>query len=413
MKFRKIVPITVGSLVFLLTGAVIASTLYLGSLFSLIDRTEITGNPNIAESDLLAGETRLPDGIDPGKLAGLTEIGGESQPLAGNGTATGTASETQPAATAEMTTATTDDAATGTATGTAVEATTGTAAGTAAGTTAGTETGTAESSGDAAAPTTVPAVTTSPTLPDGLQSNPDVINILLVGVDTRGTGFTGRSDAMIILSVNKRTQKIHLASLARNMIVAIRDHGNTLLDFAYSWGGMPLLLETIQANFRLKLDNYLVINFGGFTKAIDYCGGVDISLTTAEVNYMYLAFPDGSFKVGANRLNGAEALVYARIRWIDSDYSRTARQRKVISSLINRLKTRSPAQIDALMRKVLPLMRTNLSNAALIELAISALQFRSWPISQLMLPVSTANTTITGANAEKNIAALMNFLFVD
>jgi len=251
-----------------------------------------------------------------------------------------------------------------------------------------------------------------------IRNDPDVYNILLVGVDTRAEGFGGRSDSMIILSINKRTQKIHMVSLARNLLVRIEGHDDSMLNYAYSWGGINLLIQTINQNFRLDLHDYLVINFSGFKKAIDYCGGVDIRLTTAEVEYMYLAFPEGEFKVGTNHLNGDQALVYARIRWIDSDYSRMGRQRKVLDNLIYKLKRKTPAQINSLMTKVLPLMRTNLTRTTAIELAVGALQFKNYPVTQLMLPISGTRTTVVVRGTQmasfdgiKNVAALHQFLY--
>lgn len=382
MKMRRPFLITIFVLAATVLVAAIAAGAYLTSIFNLLDRTEITGDPNIAESDLLDAENATPIAIANATDATSDTAENESA----DGSQTSVETSEQPAAETTSTTAAT----------TATTATTATAQ-------------TTTSTGQ----TTQPATPTASAPQSALLNSQDVFNILLVGADTRGSGFEGRSDSMIILSINRRTQKIHMVSLARNLVVGIQGHGNTLLDFAYSWGGMPLMLQTINNNFHLKLENYLVINFSGFKKAIDYCGGIDIALTSAEVHYMYLAFPNGAFKVGANHLNGEQTLVYARMREIDSDYSRTARQRKVINNLIAKLKVKSPVEIDALMRKVLPLMRTNLSNASLLELSIAALQFKSYPISQLMLPISTSNTTIAGANGEKNIAALQHFLYED
>jgi LCP family protein required for cell wall assembly len=370
MKIRKPILITISILATLILVAGIASVLYLNSMFNLLDRTAITGDPNIAESDLLDEE-------DMGTVTDENETED-----------TNFTDESEQLNTSQESSETLEPVITETSAPTA-------------------ETTTSPKQPTQTAKPTTTAVQST------LLNEQDVFNILLVGADTRGSGFEGRSDSMIVLSINRRTHKIHMVSLARNLVVGIQGHGNTLLSYSYSWGGMPLLLKTIKDNLRLDLKYYLVINFSGFKKAIDYCGGVDISLTSAEVHYMYLAFPHSSFKVGTNHLNGEKALVYARIRWIDSDYSRTGRQRKVINNLIAKLKTKSPAQIDSLMRKVLPLMRTNLSNKTLLELSIAALQFKSYPISQLLIPIDTSHTTISGYNGEKNIEALHHFLYED
>lgn len=383
MKAKKPLLILVSTLVTLVLVIGIAGVVYMNSIFNLLDRTAITGDPNIAESDLLNSEDQAP--IVHGNATEATQTLGQDTP---DNTPSSGSSPVSTESGAP------DTNPTGGETPTPAPST---------------SESTAEPTPVPSTPTSAPTTPTQPSLLEG----PDVFSILLVGADTRGNGFEGRSDSMIILSINKRTQKIHMVSLARNLNVSIQGHGNTMLNYSYSWGGMPLLLQTINENFHLNLENYLVINFNGFKKAVDYCGGADVSLSSSEVEYMYQAFPTGSFKVGANHLNGEETLVYARIRWIDTDYKRTARQRNVIMNLISKLKKKSPAQIDSLMRKVLPLMRTNLPNKTLIELSLQALQFKSYPISQMMLPLDTSDTVIAGPNGEKNIAALQHFLFED
>lgn len=371
----------------------IASVVYLNTLFNLLDRTEITGDPTIAESDLADPEDREP--LPTESTTKSTTAATENHPS--------TESE-QPAgsqSTAESSVPDESESTSGTTETTAVPTeTTG-------------EAGSTQSITESSRPLTFEEQFPIP-------NDPGVYNILLIGVDTRAEGFGGRSDSMIILSINKRTHKIHMVSLARNLLVRIEGHENSMLNYAYSWGGVKLLLQTINDNFRLNLSDYLVINFSGFKKAIDYCGGVDIRLTKAEVDYMYLAFPSGSFKVGSNHLNGEQTLVYARIRWIDSDYSRTGRQRKVLDNLIYKLKRKTPAQLNTLMTKVLPLMRTNLSKTTAIELAVGALQYQSYPISQLMLPIAGTNTTVMVRGTQmisydgiKNVTALHQFLYQD
>ena len=386
MKKRKPILTAFSILAILILVAGIASVVYFNTLFNLLDRTEITGDPTIAESDLADPEDRLP-------------LPTESTIESSTG-----ATETEPAESQ----ATTDETEP-----TESESTIGTTETTIVPTQSTSATVTTQTSAGPSQPLTFEEQFPIP-------NDPDVYNILLIGVDTRVEGFGGRSDSMIILSINKRTRKIHMVSLARNLLVRIEGHENSMLNYAYSWGGVNLLLQTINDNFRLNLSDYLVINFSGFKKAIDYCGGVDIRLTSAEVDYMYLAFPSGSFKVGTNHLNGEQALVYARIRWIDSDYSRTGRQRKVLDNLIYKLKRKTPAQLNTLMTKVLPLMRTNLSKTTAIELAVGALQYQSYPVSQLMLPISGTNTTVMVRGTQmisfdgiKNVTELHRFLYKD
>lgn len=250
-----------------------------------------------------------------------------------------------------------------------------------------------------------------------VRSDSKVYNILLVGSDRRDTESSGRSDAMIILSINKRTHKIHLASLTRGLYVKIPDHGKYMLNAAYSYGGSKLMRETIELNFRVHIDDYIRIDFSGFETAINAVGGVDIDLTEKEVAELNLEFGT-VLSAGPNHLDGALALAYSRIRHIDSDYARTGRQRKVIECLIHQMGQLDALQLDGMLRQVLPLIKTNLGADKLIGLAMDGLQYKDYPISQLMLPVKGTYKTIivNGMQVEKfdfsdNIEAMHHFLF--
>ena len=369
----------------------VVAVIYFNVLYNLMDRTEITGDPTIAESDLAEPDDLLP-------LASGDSTTEPTEP---------SSSETRPQPTSAQTLSPTPSQT--------VNQTTGTSS------SGKSEGGTIVSTD---VPTTTPTTTptTEPTL--SIQSlypikfSNDVYNILLVGTDTRGEGFAGRSDAMMILSVNRKTRKIHLVSLMRGLYVAIEGHDRSMLNNAYSWGGSKLLLQTIRENFRIQIDDYVVINFAGFRQAIDIVGGVEVTLTQAEVHYLLLAFPGTQIQVGNNLLNGDLALCYARIRQIDSDYRRTSRQRAVIESLISKLEVSSAGQLDATVRQLLPLVKTNLSLTRMISLAVNALKYKSYPIRQLMIPIAGTYQTIlvrgiqmTQYDEVKNVEALQQFLY--
>jgi len=246
-----------------------------------------------------------------------------------------------------------------------------------------------------------------------IPQDKNVYNILLIGTDNRGNEVNGRSDAMIILSVNKKTKQISLVSLMRGLYVQIPGRGYGMLNASYSYGGPKLLLKTIEENLRVRIDDYVSINFGGFTKAIDTVGGVNINLTTAEVNYLTKYFPNEGLKVGTNRLNGTLALAFARIRKIDSDFKRTGRQREVIEALIKKMTTLSISKLDSTARQLLPLVKTNKSGTALVGLAIDGLKYKNYPIKQMMLPIPDTHKMIVvrGTQMEwfdvtKNVEAL-------
>ncbi|MBR2338776.1 MAG: LCP family protein [Clostridia bacterium] len=221
-------------------------------------------------------------------------------------------------------------------------------------------------------------------------------NILLLGVDSKT--FNGRSDAMILLSVNDKTKTIRLVSFLRDTWVTIpgRDRNKDGVDdidklnAAYAYGKFSLLEKTMEQNFRLKIDEYIAVNFKVLPILIDAMGGLDIELTSKEmaripaancdVSHTYPGFRPLTGKPGVHHLNGFQAMEYARIRKIDSDFKRTERQRKVITLLLEKAKGMSTAQLLSMVTDALEHVRTNMSADDLIGLATNAMKYTSYTI---------------------------------
>ena len=180
-------------------------------------------------------------------------------------------------------------------------------------------------------PTTVPPETTLPVY------EARRINFLLVGRDWHGEGENGRSDSMILCSVDTGAQTVTMISFLRDIYLNIPGHGSSRLNAAYSWGGAELLKETLEQNFGVQTDVTLEIDFDGFESMIDYLGGVDIELTDQEAAYLNKTY-DWALNGGVSHLNGEEALAYSRIRFLDSDFVRTERQRNVLIALVEKYK---------------------------------------------------------------------------
>jgi polyisoprenyl-teichoic acid--peptidoglycan teichoic acid transferase len=272
---------------------------------------------------------------------------------------------------------------------------------------------------------TTPSETTNPTTEMTLSTLPvlsdkNVYNILLIGTDNRGDEINGRSDAMIIFSINKKTRTIHLVSLMRGLYVKIEDHGWSMLNNAFSWGGSSKLILTIEENLRVHISDYVVINFSSFVQAIDAVGGVDIELTAAEVEQLAAFFPDAGLAEGYNHLDGQIALAYARIRHIDSDYRRTARQRTIINNLITKMTSLGPVELDTLARQLLPLVKSDISSSKMIDLLVNSPSYANYEVKELMLPIKGSFETIIVHGAQMvsfdvnaNIEALQEFLYKD
>ncbi|NLN47346.1 MAG: hypothetical protein GX153_12395 [Clostridiaceae bacterium] len=158
-----------------------------------------------------------------------------------------------------------------------------------------------------------------------LRSDPDIQNILLIGWDD-----FGNADTIILSSIDKKSDTLRMVSILRDTGVLIPGYPYSDLpkiNAAYAYGGAPLLIETIEKNFRVDIDNYVSVDFEGFDSIVDSIGGIDIELTAEEAAHLGL----GS---GMQHLNGHWVEEYVRIRKIDSDYQRTSRQRYVLERML-------------------------------------------------------------------------------
>ncbi len=196
------------------------------------------------------------------------------------------------------------------------------------------------------------------------KKDPNIENILVMGTDSRDvTRERGRSDAMIVVSYNKKTGEIKMISVLRDSLVPIEGRGWNRINAAYSFDGVGLAVNTVNQLFDLDIQRFVVIDFNGVTDFIDRAGGVTISLTQAEVDYL-TNYSGGAVKynVGPNEFNGDRALAYMRIRKIDSDFGRTARQRNVIETLARKIVAeKSISEIYDLTNFAFGLVKTNIT----------------------------------------------------
>lgn len=234
-----------------------------------------------------------------------------------------------------------------------------------------------------------------------LMYDQDVYNVLLIGSDTRTAGGTGRSDSMILISINKKTKKIVETSLLRDIYVGIPGvpEGNRL-NAAYAYGGPDLLLQTVQQNFKIKVDKYVGIDFFTFIDLIDRVGGVTINISDEEIkvangyvreinNLKKLPPDDGLFtKAGEQTVSGKQALGYARIRYVgNGDFGRTDRQRIVLDQIFGKIRGLNLVQISDLLNGFLPEVTTNVEKGEMFSMILSMptysqYQFVSWHVPQ-------------------------------
>ena len=263
--------------------------------------------------------------------------------------------------------------------------------------------------GDPGDPATKPTKAPSKpiTLP-AVQTDENVKNILLIGIDARGDSNAGRSDTMIILSINDKTKTITMTSLMRDCYVAIPGRGNNRLNAAHAYGGANLLMQTIELNFGIHIDGFARVNFVSFPQIIDNIGGVTVGVEANEIQYInsYLReinrifgldpndskYPEG--QVGAQLLNGRQALAYSRIRYVGSDYARTQRQREVLNAVASKLRGMGIFEIDSFLNNTLPLISTNLDRGYVNSLITSAPSLLKYTINEARIPADGMGTGV-------------------
>lgn len=184
-----------------------------------------------------------------------------------------------------------------------------------------------------------------------------VVNILLIGHDTRPGEGRARSDTMLLCSLNQSTGELTMVSFLRDMYVRIPDYYDYKLNAAYAWGDMALLNETLLVNFGIEIHGDLAVSFSAFEEVIDQIGGVDLHLTAGEAAYLNRY----RYSEGINHLNGADALRHARNRSVgDADFARTSRQQAVIRAVVEKCKAMSLIELNNLLETVLPMVETNM-----------------------------------------------------
>ena len=251
----------------------------------------------------------------------------------------------------------------------------------------------------------------------------NVVNILLIGQDSRTTTGQGRSDSMMLCTFNKAERTITVTSFMREMYVQIPGYKSNRINVAYMYGGMELLNETLEKNFGLHIDGNVEINFKHFAKLINLVGGIEVELTSAEANYINENYTRATLKAGKNLLNGTQALWYARTRKVSSegqsgDFGRTNRQRIVMEILINRYKDSSLSELIGMLDDILPMITTDLSKSEITGyvmeffpmLADVKIVNQRIPVEGSYDMVKIDGSSVLRVDFDKNIQVLMESL---
>lgn len=238
-------------------------------------------------------------------------------------------------------------------------------------------------------------VETAPPIPDSeVFDDTNVLNILLIGTDERTKEFNtnARSDSMILVSINREKNTVKLVSLERGIAAPVLEgkyEGQyDWLTHIFRYGGSELLTKTVEYMFKVDVDHYVRVNFNSVTQVVDTIGGITVELTENEAWALNNSLKDNQNRLveGTNRLNGAAALGFARLRSIDSDWKRVERQRKVILAVVDELKGSSLLKLNELANEVLPLIQTNMTKTEIAELILYAPNFLQASFDQMTIP---------------------------
>ncbi len=250
--------------------------------------------------------------------------------------------------------------------------------------------------------TTVPALSPTPEVSSVAQEEKDTVNILLLGEEAIDSGSAkGRTDIMMIATLDKKTNSIKLTSLMRDMLVQIPGFRDNKLNTAYEYGGVPLLYETLTANFGIHLDGYMLVGFEAFEDIIDSLGGVTISLTQKEADYLnttnYISKEEYRHVVaGSQKLNGNQALGYCRVRYVATgdhelnDFGRTSRQRIVLNAIYEKYKTKSLPELALIANSILPDITTDLTKEKFTEYLKEVSEIKGKSLETLRIPADNA-----------------------
>ena len=217
-----------------------------------------------------------------------------------------------------------------------------------------------------------------------------IMNIALFGLDNRTEATDGHSDAIIILSIDRDHNKIKMTSIGRDILVKVDGYWSknnlTKITHAFSYGaqkkdmtGPEAAVKALNQNFGMNINRYMYVNFQGFAQIIDFLGGITIDVKQKELNELNnrMKYTEQQCGVkikrvkqaGVQRLDGWQALVYSRIRKMDSDIARGNRQKDVLEATFNEVKAMPVTKFPSLIAQGLQMCHTNLTSSEILSMA--------------------------------------------
>ena len=259
------------------------------------------------------------------------------------------------------------------------------------------------------------------------------IHVLLIGVDRRTSSGNSNTDTMMIGTIDTVHNSLKLTTIMRDMLINIPGEGYGKMNSAAVRGGTELLFETINSNFHLNLTEYVLVDFSMFEKIVDEMGGVTVKMTAAEISAANDCIAglnkqrgiadtwDGFIFANAGnvKLTGKQALGYARVRKIDSDFNRTERQYKLLNNIYAKFRSLDTTKQYALIQEILPLIETNMTNQRIIDCATKVLGMDIGGMLYCRIPADDTykadkydRKSVVLADMPANAALLHQFIFL-
>lgn len=225
-----------------------------------------------------------------------------------------------------------------------------------------------------------------------------ITNIALFGIDTTDSSMQGRSDSIIIATLDEGRKEIRLSAIQRDTYVPIEGHGKDKINHAYAFGGATLAVKTLNQNFGTDITDYAVINFSNLEKVIDALGGIEMEVTEtyrkqANIHIKDLAnerglTPDPIEKAGTQTLSGMQVLGMSRARYnVGGTGARSEMHEIILSACYAKLKTKNILEYPAIAKTLLSLVQTTLSSAEVIDVAVKAVM-GGYEIRQEVFPLA-------------------------
>lgn len=227
-----------------------------------------------------------------------------------------------------------------------------------------------------------------------------ITNIAFFGVDTRDDTDTGRSDAMLILSVDVIHGDMKMTSLLRDSKVPIEGHGETKLNHAYAYGGPELAVKTINQVFKTDVKEFVTVNFNQLSDIVDAVGGVTLEISEAEKNEINRMldedFPGSPHleSSGTTVLDGHQAISFSRIRSLDSDNARTDRQQEVLNGIFASVQNMGFWQYPRFIHNFAAIVDTSLSSLDVLKLM--PIMVRNFELERYTIPDIQYETDLRG-----------------